>query len=130
MPTPFLYDFAGRGNENSLYTTFVKMETHLIHESKLNGTTQCSGDDSSPCSVTNITCVVEWYHLSICHPDRNKMERRDLPKWQSLPYAGYYCNLGGFLRSARNDISGGGFIQPHGLFSLRCMAMNHRRYMA
>ena len=39
-------------------------------------------------------------HPSTCHPDRNEMEWRDLLKLQILPYAGYYCNLGGFLHSA------------------------------
>ena len=36
----------------------------------------------------------------LCHPDRNEMEWRDLLKLQILPYAGYFCNLGGFLHSA------------------------------
>ena len=67
---------------------------------RLNGTTQCSGDDSSPSHVPNITCVVERYHPPTCHPDRNEMEWRDLPKWQILPYVGNFCNLSGFLHSA------------------------------
>ena len=51
-------------------------------------------------SVANIPRAVERYHISTCHPDRNEMEWRDLPKLQALPYAGYFCNLGGFLHSA------------------------------
>ena len=42
------------------------------------------------------------------------------------------CNLGRFLDSLslpRNDISVGGFVFLHGFYSLRCMAMNHRRYI-
>ena len=39
-------------------------------------------------------------HPSTCHSDRNEMEWRILPKWQALPYAGYYCNLRRFLHSA------------------------------
>ena len=62
--------------------------------------TQCSGDDSSPCHVANRTCVDEWNHLPTCHPDRNEMKWRDLPKWQSLPCVDNYCNLGRFLHSA------------------------------
>ena len=51
-------------------------------------------------NVTNITRAVERYHLPICHPDRNAMEWRDLPKQQAFPYAGNFCNLGRFLHSA------------------------------
>ena len=62
--------------------------------------TQCSGDDSSPCNVTDTTRVDKRNHLLTFHSDRNEMEWRNLPKLQILPYAGYYCNLGGYLHSA------------------------------
>ena len=39
-------------------------------------------------------------HPPTCHPDRSETERRDLPKLQALPHAGYICNLGRFLHSA------------------------------
>ena len=49
----------------------------------MNGTTryteQCSGDDSSPCNVSNITCVVEWYNLSPCHSERTNVSRGIFP---------------------------------------------------
>ncbi len=61
---------------------------------------QCSGDDSSPSNVSNTTCMVEWNHIQTCHPDRNEMEWRDLPKLQILPCVGYFCNLRRFLHSA------------------------------
>ena len=107
-----------------------------------------------------ITCMVEWNHPPTCHPDRNAMEWRDLPKWQALPYTGYYCNLGRFLHSAdaavgmtdrgvipfcphRLYVQRGGrliaaptctlersTVHSYGLYSLRCLAMNHRRYIA
>ena len=51
-------------------------------------------------TVTNTTCAVEWNHPPTCHPDRNEMEWRDLPKLQTLPYAGYSRYLGRFLHSA------------------------------
>ena len=51
-------------------------------------------------NVTNTTRAVERYHPPTCHPDRNEMEWRDLLKLQVFPYAGYYCNLSGFLHSA------------------------------
>ena len=62
--------------------------------------TQCSGDDSSPSNVAITTCVDERYHPPTCHPDRNEMEWRDLPKWQVFPYAGCFRYLGRFLHSA------------------------------
>ena len=61
--------------------------------------TQCSGDDSSPSNVPDTTCVVEWYHPPTCHPNRNKIKWRVLPKLQVLPYAGYSCYLGRSLHS-------------------------------
>ena len=70
---------------------------------RLNGTTHqcaCRGRLLAARHVPNTTCVVERYHLSTCHPDRNEMEWRDLLKLQALPYAGYFCCLGRFLHSA------------------------------
>ena len=61
------------------------------------------------------------------------MEWRDLPKLQALPYAGCYCNLSGFLHSADATVGmtyrGVVSFCPHGFYSLRCLAMNHRRYI-
>ena len=94
------------------------------------------------------------------HPDRNEMERRDLPKLQTLPYVGNSCNLSRFLHSADAavgmtnqrvlpfihtgyicNVAGGIIAAPtctlgrstvhsYGSYSLRCLAMNHRRYIA
>ena len=126
----------------------------------MNGITQCSGDDSSPCSVTNTTRWDKTEPPTDMSFRGSESESRNLPKWQILPCVGYYCNLGRFLHSADaqdlNDTSIGGFIQPHrlyiqrsgrqiaaptdtpvrgliqphGLYSECGMAMNHRRYIA
>ena len=81
--------------------------------------------------VATITCVVERNHPPTCHPDRNEMEWRDLPKLQALPYAGYYCNLSGFLHSA--DAAVGmtyqrGTVHPHRLYSIRSGRQDCRPY--
>ena len=65
----------------------------------LNGITQCSGDDSSPCNVPNTTCLVEQNHPRYVIPSEQS-ESRNPPKQQVLPYVGYFCNLSGFLHSA------------------------------
>ena len=73
--------------------------------------------------VPNITCMVERHHPPICHPDRNEMEWRDLPKLQTLPYAGYFRYLGRFLHSADAAVGmtylWGGFVYPHRLLLRR-----------
>ena len=58
-------------------------------------------------------------------------EWRNPPRWMKSTQDKTCC-LSRFLGSLRprNDMSGGGFVHPHGLYSLRCMAMNHRRYSA
>ena len=73
-----------------------------------------------------------------CHSDRSASGVEESTTWQKVPTQGIICNLSGFLDSlpfARNDISGGGTIHRHRLYSSRCqplagagVAMNHRRY--
>ena len=62
----------------------------------------------------------------------SECESRNLLKLQFFPCVGYCCSLSGFLHFAcvRNDMSVGGSVRPHRFYSLRCMAMNHRRYIA
>ena len=44
---------------------------------------------------------------------------------------GYIATFPGTARRPFPTVSlVGGFFQPHGLYSLRCLAMNHRRYIA
>ena len=69
----------------------------------------------------------------VCHSDRsvsgveessqvaiNNLRKVKLATWvdPSTPF-----------HFGRDDMSGGGAIHPHGLFLLRCLAMNHRRYI-
>ena len=69
-------------------------------------------------------------HPPTCHPDRNEMEWRDLLKWQSLPYAGNFCNLGRFLHSAFAPV-GMTDVFCVGWYKFKCttyMAADCRRY--
>ena len=44
---------------------------------------------------------------------------------------GYNCNVSGTAHRPFPTFSlVGGFFHPHGLYSLRCLAMDHRRYIA
>ena len=55
------------------------------------------------------------------HPSsKNNLRKVKLATWEdpSTPF-----------HDRRDDMSGGGTIQPHGLYPKRCMAMNHRRYI-
>ena len=109
----------------SFYRLFYVPISALRSENAKNVVHYRRGGKSAARYILNTTCAVEWHHLPICHPDRNEMKWRDLPKQPSLPCVGYFCNLGGFLHSAslpRNDISGGGsalsarvvFVTLHG----------------
>ena len=53
--------------------------TFQIQPVWLNGTTPCSGDDSSPCHVPNITCADEWNHPPTCHSERTNVSRGIFP---------------------------------------------------
>ena len=46
-----------------------------------NWTTQRSGDDSSPCSVPNTTCLAEQNHPPTCHSERAKASRGIFPSY-------------------------------------------------
>ena len=95
--------------------------------------TQCSGDDPSPSNVAYTTCVDKRNHPPVCHSDRSVSGVEESTTLEKEPTQDKTCNLGRFLDShslPRNDISGGGSVQPHRLYLSRCMAMNHRRYIA
>ena len=53
--------------------------TFRLQPVRMNGTTQCSGDDSSPSNVSNITCAVERNHPPICHSEGAKASRGIFP---------------------------------------------------
>ena len=96
--------------------------------------TQCSGDDSSPCPVTN---PIRWdktelpsnmsFRASAQRAEESTQAANFTLRW-------FIIQRGGFLRSADATVGmtdlKGGFIYPHRLYSLRAMAMNHRRYIA
>ena len=68
-----------------------------------------------------------------CHSDGRVSGVEESTTLVKEPTQDKACHLGRFLNSLslpRNDMSGGGSGQPHGLYSLRCLAMNHRRYIA
>ena len=83
--------------------------------------------------VAKTTCVGKQNHLSDMsfRPERSGVE--ESTTLEDGPTQDKACYLSRFLDShsfARNDMSICDSIQPHGLYSGRCMAMNHRRYIA
>ena len=88
----------------------------------LNGTTQCSGDDSSPCNVTNSTRADERNHLRYVIPTVMKWSGGIFPSG-NFTLRRLFLQLGRFLRSADaqglNDMSGGGSVHLNKLCSKR-----------
>ena len=85
--------------------------------------TQCSGDDSSPSNVENTTCAGERYHPPTCHSGlerkrsggiyssgNNNQRMVKIATWEdpSTPF-----------HFGRDDMSGGGAVHPHRLYSQR-----------
>ena len=93
-----------------------------IQPVRVNGTTPCSGDDSSPCNGTNTTRAGEWYHLSACHPDRMKRAEGST-QVASFTLCWYIIQRGGFLHSACAPVGmtylKGGFVYPHRFYLQR-----------
>ena len=85
--------------------------TFRIQPVWLNGTTKCSGDDSSPCNVSNRTRGDKTVPPPpTCHSERARSESRNLPEWQVLSCGGSLSNVVDSstpLRSGRNDKMGG-----------------------
>ena len=69
----------------------------------MNGTTQCSGDDSSPCNVPNITRAGKTEPPPACHPDRVKRAEGST-QVASFPLWWFLYQRGGFLRSANATV--------------------------
>ena len=62
----------------------------------------------------------------VCHSDRSVSGVEESTTWQKVPTQGKICNLSGFLDSlcfARNDMSGGGFVQPSEFYLQRCQPL-------
>ena len=119
--------------------------------------TQCSGDDSSPCNLTSITRVDKRNHTHVIptemkwsggiFPSSNNNLRKvksvtredSSTRCRSLgmtcreavfcPHR-LYSKRGGRQIAAPTCTSVSGSVQPHRFYSERCMAMNHRRYIA
>ena len=110
--------------------------------------------------VPNTTSMVEWNHLPTCHSEGANASRGIFPScrfylvvvlsptWWIPPlrfatvgmtyqgavpftHTGYFCHVSGTAHRPFPTVSlVGGFVQPHGLYTERCLAMNHRRYIA
>ena len=62
--------------------------------------------------------------------DSHLLSRNDMLVGGSVQLNRLYTERGGRQIAAPTDTLMGGTIHPHGLYSLRCLAMNHRRYIA
>ena len=73
----------------------------------------------------------ETLYLLSFRPQRSGVE--ESTTLDNEPPQDKICNSGRFLDSLslpRNDMAGGGSVCPYRFYLLRCMAMNHRRYIA